>query len=82
MAELRRFDPVTQRTLAPLTQLRLGPASELVMTGDADIIREPGIEHRMGGLYGDLPMLFDLAPRAIGTEDPVFRDRLADRRLG
>jgi transcription-repair coupling factor (superfamily II helicase) len=76
--ELHTFDPATQRTIAPIDSMRLGPASELVFVGDGEEVRQPGMEHRMSAYHGELRSLFDLTPGAISTQDPLFPERLAD----
>jgi transcription-repair coupling factor (superfamily II helicase) len=76
--ELRTYDPITQRTDGQISALRLGPASELVIAEHAELVREPGVEHRMSAHYGPLPSLFDLLTKAAVSQDAMFSVRLGE----
>lgn len=84
VADIRRYDPVTQRSDDSVERLCLTPASELLI-GPEDV-RTPGEEHRMAERYsGGLESLLDLLSGAcILTEDEVedrcrrFADQTAE----
>jgi len=78
VSDLRTYDPLTQRTDGAIASVTLGAASELVLTDNGETAREPGVEHRMRALYGAMPSLFDLALKAMTTQDPHFPGRLAE----
>ena len=86
---LETYDPLTQRTDTPLEDVRLGPASELVLApgsedggegGEADAVpveREPGCEHRLAQAYPSLRTVFDLLPKARVVFEPGVAERAA-----
>jgi transcription-repair coupling factor (superfamily II helicase) len=68
------FDPRSQRSLAEIESLQLGPASELISD---DENRKPGDEHRMSSHYVGLALISDYLPQVtVITEDGV-PDRLS-----
>ena len=81
---LHAFDPLTQRTVAPLEALTLTPASELIAPErDADPAVFPldgsrplGIEHDLPRLLGELDSLLDHAPGASVVLAPEAMARL------
>jgi transcription-repair coupling factor (superfamily II helicase) len=72
---MRRFDPVTQRTIDEIHELRLEPASEVVVADPAD--RFQGIEHWLPSIYGAIETVFDYAPSAPIVLDPETDARRA-----
>jgi len=78
VANLRTYDPLTQRTNGTVEALTLGPASELVLASSDDPSWEPGVEHRMSAYYPSMPSLFELVSKAKVTCDVLFTDRLTE----
>ncbi len=84
IAEIRTYDPLTQRSEGEIEALSLGPASELILqpleTDDALLAaqepRTPGFEHGLPGHYDRLQTLFDAAPRARVSFDLKAKARL------
>jgi transcription-repair coupling factor (superfamily II helicase) len=72
---IRRYDPATQRTIEEAAELRLGPASEVVLADPAEHFH--GIEHWLGVIYDDAVTLFDYAPQAPVVLEPEIDDRRA-----
>ncbi|HYF55062.1 MAG TPA: DEAD/DEAH box helicase, partial [Salinarimonas sp.] len=83
VAGLRRYDPVSQRTEAPLDRLALLPASELIGPAPTDDVpaleRSPGLEHWLPDLVAGLETAFDLLPGAGLAVEPRAETR---RRAG
>jgi transcription-repair coupling factor (superfamily II helicase) len=81
IAEIRIYDPLSQRSEGEIDALSLGPASELIVPADAaDTIgerRTPGVEHRLAAHYGALETLFDMLPKGRLSQDPKALDALA-----
>jgi transcription-repair coupling factor (superfamily II helicase) len=73
IAEIRRFDPTSQRTDDEIEAFMLGPASELI--GSAS--RAAGDEHRLADAYGGLSTLFDLIEPDGWSHDPDALARAA-----
>ncbi|WP_343699181.1 DEAD/DEAH box helicase [Caulobacter sp.] len=82
IAEIRIYDPLTQRSEAEIEVLDLGPASELIFpqAGDDAALpeREPGCEHALADHYGELVSLFELLPKARLSADPKALARLEE----
>ncbi len=81
IAEMRPYDPLSQRSTGELETLRLGPASELILKPGADGAapeRFPGAEHAMARHYGALVSLFELLPKARLSMDVKAAARLAE----
>jgi transcription-repair coupling factor (superfamily II helicase) len=57
---MRRFNPVTQRTIDEIDELRLEAASEVVVADPAK--RFQGIEHWLPSVYGATETVFDVRP--------------------
>jgi len=79
IAEIRTFDPLSQRSSGELETLRLGPASELILRPGADGAvpeRQAGAEHAMVDHYGVLVSLFELLPKARLSMDVKAAARL------
>ncbi|MBI1682891.1 DEAD/DEAH box helicase [Caulobacter hibisci] len=89
VAEIRLYDPLSQRTEGQVEALLLGPASEWIADaadGDADqdepvAPRPQGLEHSLADRYGALETLFDLLPKARVSQDSKTAERLADVEL-
>ncbi|WP_369062344.1 DEAD/DEAH box helicase [Caulobacter sp. 73W] len=90
--EISPYDPLSQRTIDTLADLRVGPASEWIepsqspqetKEADAGEPRPAGREHGLAQHYGALQTLFDLIPKAQYSLDPKARQRLeeADRHV-
>jgi transcription-repair coupling factor (superfamily II helicase) len=82
---VRCYDPVSQRTIDRLDGLRLGPASEVVLSEDAAEERTPGIEHRAPLHHPGQRTVFDLLPKAKVSFAPdaevrrrAFMDQVAE----
>jgi transcription-repair coupling factor (superfamily II helicase) len=74
--EIKRFDPLSQRTEEPLDAAVVGPASELILPDEAGT-REPGAEHRSAETYGQMATVFDLMRRAAVAVDEKAAERAA-----
>ncbi len=81
IAEMRTYDPLTQRSEGDIETLQLGPASELILPQGPDGAapeRGSGAEHAMAEHYGSLVSLFELLPKARLSIDAKATARLAD----
>ena len=76
IAGIRTFDPVTQRSIDEIERARIGPASELILEAETEVVRRPGIEHRLPELGPPLTTLFDLVGAAAVACDGKVIDRL------
>jgi transcription-repair coupling factor (superfamily II helicase) len=76
--EIKRYDPVSQRTEAPVPAVRLGPASELILDPADGGVRAPGAEHAAPQVYSRMETVLRLAGAARVAEDPRARARAAD----
>jgi len=77
---IRRYDPVTQRSVEEVEALTLGPASEVILPAAGEGEPEqrfPGIEHWLPDFYPRLETLFDYLPDAALALDPNAEARLA-----
>ena len=72
---MRRFNPLTQRTIDEIDELRLEAASEVVVADPAE--RFQGIEHWLPSIYGASETVFDYAPSAPIVLDPETDARRA-----
>ncbi len=73
---MRRFNPLTQRTVDEIDELRLEAASEVIVADPAE--RFQGIEHWLPSIYGASEAVFDYARSA-----PIVLDTETDgRRAG
>ncbi|HEY0523566.1 MAG TPA: TRCF domain-containing protein [Stellaceae bacterium] len=85
VAGIRRYDPATQRTVAEIDRLVVGPASEVVLRSEEKGEPEPepehypGIEHELPRFYHPLDLLFDYLPDADLVLEPEIDDRRAAR---
>jgi transcription-repair coupling factor (superfamily II helicase) len=79
VAELRSYDPLTQRTTSHVDLMVFGPASEAIVA-EADLDDDKPLpevsERRLLELYGDMQTVFDL----MGDVEVAFEDG-ADERL-
>ncbi|HEY8573829.1 transcription-repair coupling factor [Phenylobacterium sp.] len=78
IGEIKRYDPLSQRTEAPTRRCLLGPASELILTGEEEVARGPGVEHRAPEVYGELRTVFDLLGETAVVLDPKAPARVDD----
>lgn len=86
IAEIRTYDPLSQRSEGEVDGLSLGPASEMILPSlDTDEAldaarspRPPGIEHGLSDHYDGLQTLFDLAPQACLSTDLKTATRLQE----
>lgn len=78
VAEIKLYDPLTQRSEEAVEAVRLGPASEVILNPKDKDEREPGVEHRAPEIYGRLETALQLAPDAAVAEDPLARSRAHD----
>lgn len=74
--EIRRFDPLTQRTDDALESLEIGPASELIL--DPGVDRAPGAEHAAAEVYGKMGSVLERLPGATLVFDHLAQARAAD----
>jgi transcription-repair coupling factor (superfamily II helicase) len=65
---MRRFNPVTQRTIDEIHELRLEAASEVVVADPTE--RFQGIEHWLPSVYGATETVFNYTPSAPIVLDP------------
>ena len=72
---MRRFNPVTQRTIDEVDELRLEAASEVIVADPVE--RFQGIEHWLPSIYGASETVFDYAPSAPIVLDPETDARRA-----
>jgi transcription-repair coupling factor (superfamily II helicase) len=75
VAAIRPYDPLTQRTLGDASDLRLGPASEVILP--ASDARALGVEHHAAGVYDRLDVVLDLVAGAAVARDPKALARAA-----
>ena len=73
ISAIRTYDPLTQRTLADVKDLDLGPASELILPSQDE--RALGLEHCAANFYGRLTSVSELL-----TDPAVARDPKSDAR--
>jgi transcription-repair coupling factor (superfamily II helicase) len=74
--DIRRYDPLTQRTEEPIRCVRVTAASELILDPEAE--RVPGAEHAAPEVYGEMGPVLDLCGKAWLSEDPKARQRAAE----
>ena len=97
IAELRAYDPVTQRTEYTVETMVFGPASEALLANDdtgTDVRNATVSEQHLFQLYGDLQTVFDvlsdtaiafapgLAERLVSYLDIIDEAREAHREFG
>ena len=75
--DIRRYDPLSQRTDDTLDLALLGPASELILPAGGPC-RTPGAEHRAPVIYGKMASLLDRMPGAILAFDAKAEGRASD----
>lgn len=68
IVEIRRYDPLTQRSEESVDAVQIGPASELILRADDE--RSPGAEHRAAEFYGKLSTVLEFCPDAALAFDP------------
>jgi transcription-repair coupling factor (superfamily II helicase) len=82
IAEMRRFEPVSQRTEDDVHELVIGPASELVLSpddpGESLAVREEGMEHRAPLLGAELRDVLTVLPDGWLALDSLARTRCAE----
>ncbi|MFD1111704.1 DEAD/DEAH box helicase [Pseudoroseomonas ludipueritiae] len=76
---IRRYDPLTQRSVTEVEAVTLCPASEIVNPRDVPLPLPPGAEHGLAGFYPVLTTLFDLLPRAPVVLEPEVAELRAER---
>lgn len=82
IAEIRLYDPLSQRSEGTVNALSLGPASELIdapspPAAQDHAARLTGAEHRLAEHYSSLVTLWDLLPKAARlSQDPRAAERL------
>ncbi|MFC7553230.1 hypothetical protein ACFQU7_14770 [Pseudoroseomonas wenyumeiae] len=79
IAAIRRYDPLTQRSVAEVEAVTLCPASEIVNPQDVPLPLPPGAEHGLAGFYPALVTLFDLLPGAPVVLEPEVAELRAER---
>ena len=80
IAEIRVYDPLSQRSEGEIETVSLGPANEVILAEveAVDVSRATGAEHGLAEHYGPLQTLFDLLPKARLSTDAKTLARLAD----
>lgn len=76
IVEIRRFDPLTQRTEEPLPAIEIGPASELILQPGEE--RSAGAEHEAALVYGKMDSVLARLPGAALVLDQLAAARAAD----
>ncbi|MXP62581.1 DEAD/DEAH box helicase [Roseomonas sp. M0104] len=76
---IRRYDPLTQRSVAEVEAVTLGPASEIVNPQGEELPLPPGIEHALAEFHPRLTSLFELLPEAPLVEEPEVKEARARR---
>ena len=71
---IRRYDPLTQRSVAEVEAVTLGPASEIVNPEGETLPLPPGTEHALAEFHSELISLFDLLPDARLVEEPEVEE--------
>ncbi|KQS54469.1 hypothetical protein ASG17_11350 [Brevundimonas sp. Leaf363] len=78
VTDIKRFDPVSQRTEADVAAIRLTPASELVLKQAEDVDALPdAAEHRLAQHYRSLSSAFDFEGKARILTDDGLSERIA-----
>jgi transcription-repair coupling factor (superfamily II helicase) len=76
---IRRYDPLTQRSVAEVEAVTLCPASEVVNPQDAPLPLPSGAEHGLAAFYPALTSVFELMPDAALVLEPEVEDLRAER---
>jgi transcription-repair coupling factor (superfamily II helicase) len=77
VTEMRRYDPVSQRTLEPVERVRLGAASEIGAGAEGDKTEgDAGFETRLVASHGALTDLFDHLDDPVVRLEPSVLDRV------
>ncbi|MFH5944690.1 DEAD/DEAH box helicase [Roseomonas xinghualingensis] len=79
ITSIRRYDPLTQRSLEEVESVTLGPASEVVWPEDSEETHTQGVEHTLADLHPALVTLFSLLPKAPVVLDPEVEELLPQR---
>ncbi|MBB5692986.1 DEAD/DEAH box helicase [Muricoccus pecuniae] len=74
ITSIRRYDPLSQRSLEEVEGVTLGPVSEVVLPEEAERAHAQGIEHGLGNFYPGLVSLFDLLPGLPVVLDPEVEE--------
>lgn len=77
IVEIKRYDPLSQRTEDPIDAASIGPASELILPADAEP-RPSGAEHRAPEAYGKMATVLERLPSARMVFDLKAGERAAD----
>ncbi|MBO1073313.1 DEAD/DEAH box helicase [Roseomonas marmotae] len=77
---IRRYDPLTQRSVAEAEAVMLGPASEIIDPGaEVELPLPPGAEHGLADFYPALVSLFELLPKARLVQEVEVEELRAAR---
>jgi len=79
ITSIRRYDPLTQRSLDEVRAVSLGPASEIVLPEGSEEARPQGAEHALADHYPGLVTIFELLPGAPVVLDPEVEALRAQR---
>ncbi|HEY8612965.1 MAG TPA: DEAD/DEAH box helicase [Roseomonas sp.] len=80
ITSIRRYDPLTQRSVDEVDAITLAPVSELVWPEHSEESHAQGVEHALADLYPSLVTLFDLlsgAPLVLDPEVEALRPQRA-----
>ncbi|MCI0752296.1 DEAD/DEAH box helicase [Teichococcus vastitatis] len=72
---IRRYDPLTQRSVEEAEAVWLGPASEIVDADGTALPLPVGAEHALPGFYASLTTVFALMPEALLVLDPEVEEQ-------
>ncbi|MBV8590510.1 MAG: DEAD/DEAH box helicase, partial [Acetobacteraceae bacterium] len=73
--QIRRYDPLTQRSVVESVAVVVGPASELILPEDTTDEHRPGLEHHLPDFYSRLTSIFELLPGARLIADPETEEQ-------
>lgn len=76
--EIKRYDPLTQRSETIVDEVLIGPASELILDVEDAEERATGDEHKAPETYGRMSSVFERFPDALLAADPKAEGRASD----
>jgi transcription-repair coupling factor (superfamily II helicase) len=76
--EIKRYDPLSQRTDEAMPTVLIGPASELILEDAPAEERASGAEHRAPEAYGKMVSVFERFPDAVFAADRRAESRAGD----
>jgi transcription-repair coupling factor (superfamily II helicase) len=76
--DIKRYDPLSQRTDETMPEVVIGAASELILDREDALAGVGGAEHRSPEVYGEMSSVFDEMPAAIFAADAKAAGRADD----